>query len=171
MNIDPDKLNRANDLAEINQRIGQTLGLLQVLEDAAAQYLVLKVHASKGMGSQEGSELLAKARAEMFGKTISRMVTAGLFEADLKNQFAFIRNERNWLVHRSFDDKVKAMEDYGSLLKLMARLDSMAEAARALSTYLADEAEQFVLRAGITPAEIAKAMEDLRDSWSTADTN
>lgn len=169
MEVDRAKLQEADNLAEINQRIGQDLGILQVLEDISAYFFVLSVRASKGMGSPEGYALLEKARKETFGSTLTSMRKAKLLDEELQDQFEHIRRERNWLVHKSLNHRYQAMADHSALLKLMDRLNSIVRAANALMNHLADEAERYVRESGIDPSECAVEADRVRDSWASPD--
>ena len=169
MEIDNAKLNQADDLAEINQRIGHTIGILQSLEDISAYYFVLKVQASKGMGSLEGTALIERACKETFGATISKIRNAKLLDEDLQKRFDNIKNERNWLVHRSLNSRYQAMENYGALLKLMDRLNTIVRDAKELMARLVSEAELFVLADGIDPSQIEIEASRIRDSWANPD--
>lgn len=94
------KLERANRLAEISQRVGFAVWQLQELESASAQCFVLLAQATKGMGLEAGNNLLEKASKKTFGNTVRRMTKANLLSATLGTRFLNLLAERNWLVHR-----------------------------------------------------------------------
>lgn len=70
------KLEDANRLGLISQRVGFALWQLQELESIAATYLVLVARAKQGMGLALGEELLIDALSKPFGKTVKDLKKA-----------------------------------------------------------------------------------------------
>jgi hypothetical protein len=83
--MDPldEHFDRAERLAEITQRVGFTLWQLQELEGVAATYFVLLAAAKRGMGTEAGELLVAKAKGRTFGATITQLQAAGLLAGEL----------------------------------------------------------------------------------------
>ena len=122
-----------------------------------------------GMGLANGDALIQSAKKGTFGGTISCMRRVSLLEREVQLKFEHIRDERNWLVHRSLRDRQHAMQEYGQLLRLMGRLDKIRLDVRYLMKYLEDETESYVISSGVHPSEISSEVEGVLESWSDPD--
>lgn len=163
------RLKKADDLAELHQRVGFTLWQLQTLEEVAAQYFVLSTQATNGMGEMAGNALLSKARKSTFGGTIAKMAKSGVLDEKLHSKLLEILDQRNWLVHRSLNDSYYALQDYVALLKLVTRIENIAREAMVLMKNIASLAEVFVKDRGISSMEIDRMTKELLDEWATSD--
>ncbi len=70
------RLETADRLNLILNRMGFALWQLQELESVAANYFVLLVQAQKGMGLEAGNLLIEKAKKKTFGTTVRRLSEA-----------------------------------------------------------------------------------------------
>jgi uncharacterized protein YutE (UPF0331/DUF86 family) len=95
------RLEAADRLNLILNRVGFALWQIQELESVAANYFVLLVQAEKGMGLEAGNLLIEKAKKKTFGTTVRRLAEAGLLTPQLERRLKDLLAERNWLVHGS----------------------------------------------------------------------
>jgi len=96
-----DQLLNADRLNAVTQRVGFALWQLQELEGTSAQYCVLVVHATPGMGLMAGQALVDKAQSKTFGSTITQLTKAKQLPREVEKRFQALLVERNWLVHSS----------------------------------------------------------------------
>jgi hypothetical protein len=160
---------RAERLAEITQRVGLTLWQLQELEGVAATYFVLLAAAKRGMGTEAGELLVAKAKGRTFGATITQLQAAGLLSGELEERFRRVLSDRNWLVHSSRSDSRSAVYDDSAFGALLLRLDRIAEEALALLRELGFRAEKHVMAHGVTRQRIGEGAATLLKAWREAD--
>ena len=140
---------KAQRLSEITQRVGFTLWQLQELEGVATTYFVLLAEAKRGMGTDAGEILVAKAQGRTFGVTIRQLKTAGLLTAELEQRFRKLLSERNWLVHSSRADSRAAVHSNSEFGALLFRLDRIAEEALALLREIGGLTKRHVISHGV----------------------
>lgn len=163
------RLEMADRLHEIFRKIGFTLWQIQELESVAAQYFVLVVEAQKGMGLSAGNLLIEKAHKKTFGATIARLTKAGLVTPDLERRLDNVLAERNWLVHKSRADSRNVAHHDASAMKLLVRLDRIAEESLALLKKITELTERYVKKHGVTEEYIRKTATRLLEEWHKSD--
>jgi uncharacterized protein YutE (UPF0331/DUF86 family) len=163
------RLEMADRLSQVFHRLGFVLWQIQELESVAAQYFVLVAEAQKGMGLDAGNALIEKAQKKTFGATVSRFSKAGLLPPDLEGRFKHLLAERNWLVHRSRTDSRNVAHHDAAAMKLVDRLDAIAEESLALSKEIAELTERFVKKHGVTEEYIRKTAKHLLEEWHKPD--
>lgn len=159
------KLQRADRLYAVTQRIGFTLWQIQELENCAAHYFVLVAQARKGMGQTAGYELIDKALSKTFGSTIQQMCKAGLLSAELEGRFRALLMERNWLVHKSRAASRNVIHNDRAMSVFLHRLDGMVEESDKLLHEVFALSEAHVKSLGITQQEVDKSAADLIEQW------
>lgn len=162
-------LQRTERLAAVTQQVGFALWQLQALEAGAAQYVVLLVQATQGMGRTAGEALVEKAQGRTFGTTLQQLAKAKLLDDDLAPRFSRLLGERNWLVHRSRADSRGAIESDGAAQKLLRRIEAIADEAEALMGAIRTLAERFVRERGVSIQDIDAATQQLLQQWQNAD--
>lgn len=163
------RLEKADRLYSITQRIGFALWQIQELEGVTAQYFVLLVQAKKGMGLAAGNALDKKAKKETFGTNIRRVAKAGLLSSEIEKRFMKLLSERNWLVHYSRADSRSAIHNDSDMQKLIVRVDKMAEESTALLKEIGTLCEVHALKHGVTKKYIEKKAKELLDQWHASD--
>lgn len=159
----------ANDpRADVLLNVGYALWQLQVLEEALATYLVLRHHATLGMGVEAAKPLEESAEAKTMGRLLRELISKGSIEEHLGKRLSTLLAERNWLVHRSRRESRGFMNDEAQLSRLLARLDSMADEALALLKLVAEATEAHVLDAGVSPEYIEAQAAALAKEWGAA---
>lgn len=163
MNTLAAKIERADRLNLIAERIGFSLWQLQELEGASAQYYVLLERASLGMGVEAGQELLDEALSKTFGKTVTRLQKSGKVPAELMARFQRLLDERNWLVHNSRAGSRTAVHDGVACTNLIRRVDAIADEALALLKEVSKGAEAFLLAQGFSQQSVEQAAQRARN--------
>lgn len=163
------KLQKADRLNVITQKIGFTLWQLQELEGASAQYFVLLVQAKKGMGIAAGNALDEKAQSKTFGTTVNQIIKAGLLSKELEQRFVNIVSERNWLVHRSRSTSRDAIHSDSATQRFLVRLSSISEDALILLNEIGILTESYVIKQGVSRQYIEAAANELLEQWYIAD--
>jgi hypothetical protein len=159
----------ADRLHAITQKVGFALWQLQELEGVAAHYYVLVAHAVRGMGLEAGNALVEEAQSKTFGRTVSKLVKAGLLPASSEPRFLALLAERNWLAHNSRATSRGAVHDDEECTRLIARLETVAEEALSLLTLLGEATEKHVRKHGVTIEEIDKLAAEILNSWHGGD--
>lgn len=160
---------RAERLAIVTQNVGFALWQLQELEGVAAQYFVLLVQATRGMGLAEGNALLEKAQAKTFGATLHQIAKAGLISPEMEGRFEKMLAERNWLVHRSRAESRSAIHNAKLMVALVARLEAISDESLMLLKYIDGETTTFVQQHGVSMSYVAQVSNQLLEQWHTAD--
>jgi hypothetical protein len=163
------RLQRADRLAAITQRVGFALWQLQELEGVAAQYFVLVTQAKKGMGLAEGNALVDKVQGKTFGTILHQITKAGLLNSELERCFTKLLSERNWLVHRSRSHSRNAIYSDPAMQKIILRLDAMAEESNTLLKQLGIFIERHVKEYGVSEQYIEKMANQLLKQWHASD--
>lgn len=156
---------QASILSVVLQRVGYALWQLAECEDAAAHFLVLRAHATRGMGEERGEALLKGAQHRTFGSVLTELRKKGVVEGDLETRLNDLLKERNWLVHHSKRESRGVINDPDRVDSLIARLDKIAEDASKLQKELGGEIERFSIEAGVNREFIDREAQELAESW------
>ncbi len=152
-----ENIGKANRLNAIAERIGFAIWQLQELERSSAQYYVLIVKASPGMGIEKGKVLLDDALSKTFGKTVSRLQKSGRVPDELMIRLQKLLDERNWLVHNSRATSRSAVHDQTVCHQLIQRINGIADEALALLGEVVKQVEAFILTQGFSAKDIEVA--------------
>jgi hypothetical protein len=163
------QLRKADRLHAITQKVGFALWQLQELEGMSAQYFVLIVQASPGMGLTAGQALLDKALSKTFGGTVTQLVKARRLSKQLEARFQALLAERNWLVHSSRSTSRDAIHSAQACQALIHRLDKIAGEASALIKEIGKEAEIFVKKYGVAAEQVQKQTAETLRRWHAED--
>ena len=164
-------MRKAERLNAITQNLGFSLWQLQALEDATAQYFVLVVLATRGMGVDAGIKLDESVKGNTFGKTIHALRNAGKLPEALESRFMSLLKERNWLVHSSRSTNRTAIFDDESCHSLVERLEQIAEEARLLLHEIGTASSKFVFQNGVSKEEIDRLTQEVLHSWHSSKTD
>jgi uncharacterized protein YutE (UPF0331/DUF86 family) len=160
-----DKLEMANRLDGLMQRVGFAVWQLQELENAAATYLVVCVHAQPGIGVQRGQELLAEAEKKPLGALLKDLQRHKVIQGELADALQAVLEDRNWVVHRARRESRGVLSDPEALRTLMERLEALADHAAALLARLGGEIHTQVMKAGASQEVIDAESKRLRQKW------
>jgi uncharacterized protein YutE (UPF0331/DUF86 family) len=163
------RLEIADRLNLILSRVGFALWQIQELESVAANYFVLLVQAQKGMGLEAGNLLFENAQKKTFGATVRRLAEAGLLTPELERGLNDILAERNWLVHRSRAASRGVPYNDAAAMKLLDRLEKIAQQALALLKEIGERVETFAKKHGTTEEYIHETSNRLLEEWRFGD--
>jgi hypothetical protein len=159
------RLIQANRLAALLQRVGYALWQIAECEDTVAHYVVLRLHATQGMGEQAGMALLASAQGRTFGNLLSELRNRGVLEGDLEARIGRLVEDRNWLVHRAKRENRGILNDSAAYDALLERLTALADEATDLHILMASRLEAYAIEAGVDSAQIDREAAALRKAW------
>ncbi len=162
---DPDHYLREARLGVITQRVGFVVWQLQELEGIAAQFLVLRTKAKKGMGVDAGQALVRKAENRTFGVTLREISEAKLFEPELQAKFESLLSERNWVVHKSRASSRSVIYSDLAANMLLDRLDKIAAHSLELMRAVSTLTESFVIQHGVSKQFIDRESEKTLAKW------
>jgi hypothetical protein len=163
------RIQMAERLAVITQRLGFVLWQLQELEGISALYFVLVAQARQGTGLAEGQTLVETALRKTFGATIREMTKADLLSVELETRLTRLLSERNWLVHKSRTTNRSAVHNDGSMQQLLLRLGSIADESDTLLHEFGALAERHVKQRGVSAQYIQAKADALLEQWHSAD--
>lgn len=161
---------KAERLQAITQQVGFALWQLQMLEYVTAEYYVLVALATQGMGLDAGKKLTDTVKKNTFGKTITALSIAGKMPDDLKESYAFILAERNWLVHSSRLTSQHAVYQDKACQELLMRLKKLVEETSGLLTAVGKECEKFMSQRGVSKQDIDRYTQEILTAWQTGTT-
>lgn len=158
---------KATRLQAITQQVGFALWQLQILEYVTAEYYVLVALATQGMGLEAGKNLTDTVKKNTFGKTITALSRAGKMPDDLKECYAAILAERNWLVHSSRLTNQHAVYQDEACEILLIRLNNLVEKTNVLMKAVGNQCEKFVSQQGVSEQEIDRYTQEILTAWQT----
>ncbi len=156
---------RASRLSAITQQVGFALWQLQELEGACATYYVLVEEATLEMGEEAGNSLEEKEKKKTFGRTIHRLVNAGLLSEEIEARFKYLLSERNWLVHSSRASSRNAIHSDSNMEPLLKRLEKIADESLKLLKHVGSLIESYVKKHGVTEEYIDKKSKEILEQW------
>jgi hypothetical protein len=159
------KLEVSKRLASLMQGVGSALWGLQELETTVATYLVMRVHAHRGIGAAQGDALLKQAEGRTLGALLKELAKSGVIANRLSIELQEMLEQRNWLVHRARRESRGILSNAKRLTEMLNRLESMADRSLAIMKSLAEDLERYVLRAGIDRAVIEREADRLVREW------
>ncbi len=148
------RMARAGLLTALLERVGYTFWQLSECEDAVAQYLVVRLKATKGMGEEPGTKLLESVRRRTFGSLLKELRDNGVLPPALQGRIEELLEERNWLVHRSKRESRGVLFKSEQFDQLVARLATIADEALAVQKLVAEAIEEYVVGNGVDRAQI-----------------
>jgi uncharacterized protein YutE (UPF0331/DUF86 family) len=160
-----DRLVKADRLAAITQKIGFALWQLQELEWAAANYVVIRLHAKRGIGEEAGVKLLDAAGKRTFGSLLKELSESGVLDRKLAERLKAALDDRNWLVHRSRRDNRGVLTSDERCGALIAKLGNISDEALALLKQVGQLIEQHTLQSGVSKDFVDRESERLLVQW------
>jgi uncharacterized protein YutE (UPF0331/DUF86 family) len=129
------------------------------------QFLVVKLKAHRGIGTQIGDELLKNATKRTFGSLLTEMSKAGVLEPELATRLKEILEERNWLVHRSKHEHHTVLTSRSECAALIARLERIREKALTLQKTVVQLMERYVIEQGVSSDFIEREAQRIVEQW------
>jgi uncharacterized protein YutE (UPF0331/DUF86 family) len=151
-----DRLAKAERLAALLQKVGFAVWQLAEVEDLVANYVVLRLQATQGMGEEAARPLFETAGKKTFGQLLKKLRDAGVLDQELVGDLERLVDERNWVVHRAKRENRGVLDNPSGYAALQRRLDALADDALQMQKRLAGDVESYVRTAGV-PAEVIDA--------------
>jgi hypothetical protein len=120
--------------------IGKGIWMLQNVEDALHVYVVLKTHVKRpgSITEAEAESQLAKQRALPLGRSLGIAEKGNVLSLELHAELKDFKEERDWLVHRSIQDRDDLYVD-GKREALIERIMEFSEWALRLQKKICEE--------------------------------
>ena len=163
------QLEKANRLSAITQQVGFALWQLQELEGVCATYYVLVEEAKIWMGEVAGNAMEEKAKKKTFGRTIHKLVKAGVLDTEIEARLKNLLSERNWLVHSSRASSRSAIHSDAHMTDLLNRLNKISEESLALLKNVGKRTEDYVKKYGVSEEYIERKSKEILEQWHSTD--
>lgn len=120
--------------------IGKSVWMLQNVEDALHVYVVLKTKVERpgGITEAEAELHLAKQRAHPLGRSLGMAENGNVLSHELHAELKEFKEERDWLVHRSIQDRDDLYVD-GKREAMIKRIMELSEWALRLQKKICEE--------------------------------
>lgn len=145
----------AEELAALYHDVGACIWHIQYLEDVLQTFLTIKVEIKKP-GKVEMSEAMAvldKHRRATLGTAIRTAENAKALPQELIKQLRSLKDERDWLVHRSMHQDGDGLYTDHGRQAVFSRLALLQEQTIHLKSQIMSEVEAFCSGHGISSAE------------------
>ena len=86
---------RNERLAMLMQSVGFAVWQLQELETSVATYLVIRIHANRGIGTVPGEQLIKKAEGRTLGSLVTELAKSGVIDGQLSVDLREILERKN----------------------------------------------------------------------------
>ncbi len=145
----------ADELAHLYHEIGACIWHIQYLENALHSLLTLKIDIrSPGTVTQEQAKtLLAHHQRKPLGISIKAAEKHDVLSKDLIRRLRALKEDRDWLVHRSQNEHGTAFYSDSGRKFVFGRLAQIQGAVAALKAEIVADLEQFCELAGVSPTE------------------
>ncbi len=160
-----DRLELAARLSSLYQTIGHALWQVQALEATTADYVVVRLRDSQGVGLDRGAELTQDVARLTLGKLTRELITSNVVEADLGARLLAVLEERNWLTHRLWREHRNVLASDETLRSLISRLELLADRALGLNKEVGRRVEDHVVATGVDRGWIEREASRLAHSW------
>jgi len=156
---------RSQVLTQLMARVGFAVWQVAECEDTLAHYVVIRLRESKGVGEEQGRELLAKHQGRTFGQLLGDLRKAGILDPSVEARASKLLAERNWLIHDAKRENRGLPNDLERVGAMTERLDWIADEALALNKILEAELEEIVVASGVDRKRIDEEAAKLRQKW------
>ncbi len=145
-----------DELDDLYYLIGKCIWYVQYVEDALHTLLALKVEIKiPGVVAEEqANNFLAKHRRSTLGTALRIAKEHNALPESLFNRLAKLKEERDWLVHRSQNQDGRNLYTDSGRKDVLERLESLYEETKLLQSEVADQVHAFVLSCGIKKEKI-----------------
>ena len=157
---------RNERLAVLMQSVGFAVWQLQELETSVATYLVIRVHAHRGIGTVPGEQLIKKAEGRTLGSLVTELAKSGVIDGQLSVDLREVLEQRNWLVHRACRENRGILASPKQFSELLVRLEALAHRSLELLKEVASGIENHVLSCGVDRRTIDSEADRLARSWA-----
>lgn len=150
-----------DELHELQAAIGAAVWHMPFLEDVLVNSLTMRLTVKRRGAVDLPTALaeLAKQRKKPLGQLIRDATAGQLLDTTTAQAFEVLREERNWLVHRSIHEGDDAVYTAAGREALLVRLRALSDRAVQLKKALADDLFAWLVAQGLDVAGINAATE------------
>jgi hypothetical protein len=148
----------AHELDALYLSVGRSIWHIQYLEDVLHTYLTLKIEIREPgrVTAEEARELLAKHRRASLGTALGVAAKHEALKAELLTELRSLKDERDWLVHRSMHQDGDSLYTDEGRNAVFARLDALMEKTIRLKSQVLAATEAFCAGHGISSEQAEK---------------
>lgn len=151
-----------DELATLYHDIGACIWQMQYLEDALHTFLTMKVELKEPgkVPAKEAMAFLAKHRRATLGTSIRIAETNNALPQELIDQLLVLKEERDWLVHRSMHQDGENLYTDSGRDTIFMRLSVLQDGITRLKTEIVKEIEMLCSSHGLSSAQAASLAAD-----------
>lgn len=160
------QLDSAEKLLAIQNALGKSLWQIQAFENTLALLIALVLKKIPPRASIEEAEaILDKTRTKKLVDLIKKTRESDLLDDSIEKFLNKLREERNWLVHRSWNTHSEFLNHEQEFIDLRYRISRLAADAQEFNVFFASIIESWGRKRGVTEAEIKALSKELTDVW------
>lgn len=149
--------------------VGEAICSLQILEDELIKAITIH-DCETSPDSKKGEEVLNKYRDFGFGQAVSKVKEKSLLTEEIRSNLVFLREERNWLVHRgiyqSLDETTNGMTLSQCKEKLFKRLSKIISQIHGTSKLMTEDLVEKLQKSGKNTTNLVNSLEEF---WNETD--
>jgi hypothetical protein len=144
------------ELDDLYYLMGKCIWYVQYVEDALHTLLALKVETkvAGAVAEDQANEFLAKHRRSTLGTALRIAKEHNALPDLLFNRLTKLKEERDWLVHRSQNQDGKSLYTESGRKDVFERLESLYKETTLLQSEVAEQVHAFVISCGIKKEKI-----------------
>lgn len=144
------------ELDEFYRGVGRCIWHLQYLEDVLHTLLALKIdiRTPGRVCQKEADQLLTKHRRASLGTALGTAEKHGALPAELMNKLRSLKDERDWLVHRSMHQDGDDLYTDEGRTAVFKRIETLMEDSVSVKSLVVVEVESFVAKQGVSMAQV-----------------
>lgn len=151
------------ELHDVYAAIGAAVWHLQFLEDMLVTYLVMRLKLKRPVTIERAHAVLMDERRKTLGALLRDAKTARLVHSEIDEAAQVLREERNWLIHRSMSECSDHLYTDEGRDAFLSRLRALKERAIQLKKTLYNDSAEWCARQGFDIAQAeALAVEQFR---------
>jgi len=144
------------ELDDIYYLMGKCIWYVQYVEDALHTLLALKVEIKVpgAVAEEQANDFLAKHRRSTLGTALRIAKEHKALPDPLFNRLTKLKEERDWLVHRSQNQDGRNLYTDSGRKDVLDRLESLYKETKLLQSEIAEQVHTFALSCGIKKEKI-----------------
>jgi hypothetical protein len=145
----------ADELAVLFHDIGACIWNMQYLEDALHTFLALKIdiRLPGAVAEQEEKNFLAKHRRGTLGTSLRTAKANSALPASLLKALEELKDERDWLVHRSWNEDGDGLYTDEGRTYVFERIRGIEQRTKNLKAEIVRELQQFCTASGVSDSQ------------------
>lgn len=149
------------DIAILEKLMGQALLRIQFLEEALIHSITLKIDVKSPYGKTktEANNYLNNRRSGTFGKAITYAKKNNLYSEDLCRELEFLRDERNWLIHKLVPYNLDDLQNTLTRNQLFERIVAISNKATKLQQSIEIDTMNFSESVGVDMTRVRRMLE------------